>query len=169
MKKFIRKVGVILATLLVFGVFGLMGGCDNTSSSDKAMIGDVVSDKDGVEFCITNVTNQKSVGEGYFEEKTDNNFIVVTITINNGSNEPYDVNSLRFLLVCDGAEYEYASDTLFAFDNFLSSDTVNPHLSKEYTIVFETPTTTMEDEYVMKIKPNAFVDRDCVYIVLKND
>ena len=133
------------------------------------MINETISDKNGVEFCVTNVDNQKSVGENYFSVSTDNNFIVVTIKITNNSNEPYDVKSLRFLLLCNGLEYEYSSDTILAYDNYLSTDTINPLLSKEYVIIYETPSTSVEDEYVLKIKPNIFDEKDCVYITLKQD
>lgn len=139
---------------------------DDTAKDNAVMINETIADKNGVEFCVTKVEDVKSVGSGYAEVTTDNNFVVVTIKITNNGKDPYDVNSLRFLLINGDTEYEYAEDTILAFDNYAGLDTLNPGISREYTIVYETPTATNECEFEMKIKTNAFVDDDCVYITL---
>ena len=108
-----------------------------------------------------------SVIEGYSEMTTDNNFVVLTIKIVNNSGEPYNVSAGRFLLICDGAEYEYDADAVLKVDNAMWIDDINPGITKEYKIVYETPTTTDEREYVLKIKPIGFSDKDSVYITLK--
>ena len=163
-------IGVIL---IISGSYKLFTAC--TGSNDKSddikasvKINEVVSDKDGVEFCVPSVDNVKTVGEGsIWEATTDNNYIVLSIEITNKSNEPYDVNALRFVLICDGKEYQYGSDTLYTFDNYMTMDTINPDISKKYKLVYEVPTTTDESEYVLKIKPVGFSDKDSVYITLK--
>lgn len=136
-------------------------------SSDSITVGVDATDKDGVVFCVTNVQNTKSLGEGYTETHTDNNFVVVTVKITNNSTEPYDVNPLRFTLVEGDKEYEHTNDALLSLENVMFLDTINPSLSNEYIIVYETPTTTEQSEYKLKIKRNVFQKNDNTYITLK--
>jgi hypothetical protein len=136
-------------------------------SSDSVLIGDEVTDKDGVVFCVTNVDNSNSLGEGYSEIKTDNNFVVVTVKITNNSSEPYDVNPLNFMLLDGDNEYEHTNDALLSLENVMFIDTINPSLSNEYIVVYETATTTEESEYKLKIKHNYFKNIDNTYITLK--
>lgn len=175
-KKTLGRVGcaILGIILLISGIYqiskglsGSSGSSDTDETTKPVMINETVTDSNGVSFCVTDVKNEKSVGEGFYAVTTDNNFIVVSIKITNNGEDPYDVNSLRFLLECNGKEYEYDEETVLTLDNYLSMDTLNPGLSKEYVIVYETPTTTDESEYVMKIKPNAFSEKDLVYITLK--
>jgi hypothetical protein len=142
---------------------------ETLEQSDNILIGDVSSDDEGVEFCVTSVANSESVGSGITEVKTDNNFVIVTVKIANNSNEPYDVNALNFSLIdSSGNEYEHTNEAMFVYDNFMYIDNVNPGLSNEYTIVYETPTTTIDEEYKLKIVHNIFNDKDHVYITLKD-
>lgn len=163
-------IGVILIISGAYKMFtALTGGNDKSDNLNTSVkINEVVSDKDGVEFRVTSVDNVKTVGEGsIWEVTTDNNYIVLSIEITNKSDEPYDVNALRFVLICDGKEYQYGSDTLYTFENYMMMDTINPDISKVYTLVYEVPTTTNEREYVLKIKPVGFSDKDSVYITLE--
>ena len=93
----------------------------------------------------------------------------MTILIANESDEPYDVNSLRFVLIANGKEYQYCEDTLFVVENSMYMDTINPGISKEYVIIYETPTTTTETEYMLKIKSNGFSDKAEAYITLREE
>lgn len=167
---------IIGITLLIVGGYRLymaLGGeakQENEKAKESAaFLGDTVADVDGVEFCITSVTDTQTVGSGYSEVTTENNFIVVSIRITNNSDEPYDVNSLRFLLTENGNEYEYCGDALFAFDDQMYMDSINPSLSKEYTIVYEVPYTSAEKDWQMKILHNVYSDRNFVYINLREE
>ena len=135
--------------------------------SEDILIGDIASNNKGVDFCVTKVENLKSVGSGIAKVTTDNNFIIVTVKIVNNSSEPYDVNTLNFSLVEGDKEYEHTNDVILSYDNAMFIDTINPSLSKEYRIVYETPTTTEEGGYKLKIVNNAFVEKHYVYITLK--
>ncbi len=167
---------IIGITLLIAGGYQLymaLGGEsqreDEKAKKSAVFIGDTIANVDGVDFCVTSVTDTQTVGSGYSEVTTENNFIVISIKITNNSNEPYDVNSLRFLLTENGNEYEYCGDALFVFDNQMYMDTINPSLSKEYTIVYEVPYTSAEKDWQMKILRNIYSDRDFVYINLREE
>ena len=166
---------VICLIFLVSGIYTILKPSIETNlenkealkQSDTILIGDVAADNDGVEFCVTGVENLKSIGSDFTELVTDNNFVVVTIKIVNNSNEPYDVNALDFSLIEGDKEYEHNAEAILLYENSMFIDTINPNLSDEYTIVYETPTTTDESEYKLKIVHNIFHEKDHVYITLK--
>ena len=167
---------IVAIIFIVVGVCQIYDGINKPKQEDvqkleqssDVFIGDEAIDKDGVVFCVTDVYNTNSLGEGYSKVSTDNNYIVVSVKIINNGKEPYDVNSLRFALVSGDEEYENTDNALFSLDNAMFMDTINPSLSKEYVLVYETSKSTEEAEYKLKIKSNAFSKYDNVYISLKN-
>ena len=165
--------GTIILGIIMFVVGislftgGIRGATSNETTPPTAIINEFAVDKNDVAFCVTKVENLKSIGSSYFEVATDYNFAVVTIQIFNNGTDPYDVNGLKFVLMQGDTEYEYNTDAVMALDNPLYLDTVNPGITKEYTIVYETPTATDAGEFSLKIKPSAFSNYDCVYIALK--
>ena len=177
MRKLGRIISVLIGiALMISGIYQIYTAfTNNDSDKDKniidtsAKIGDIVSNSEGVAFRVLSVDNVKNVGSGMFEEVTEDNYIVISLEISNNSNEPYDVNVLRFALVCDGKEYQCDDNALLTVDNHMYMDTVNPDLSKEYSLLYEVPTTTDESEYVLKIEPVGFSDKDSVYITLKQN
>ena len=171
-----RKIGRIISVLigialLISGIYKIYTAFTNDKDRSivdtSAKIGDIVTDSDGVSFRVLNADNVKEIGSDILEVVTENNFIVLSVEISNKSNEPYDVNILRFVLICDGKEYQCDDEALLAVENHMYLDTINPDLSDEYTLVYKVPTTTNENEYVLKINPVAFSSKDSVYITLK--
>ena len=163
--------GIILAIVLI-----LDGGLKlhdvftpEKEAVESVMMNESVSDENGINFSVVSVDNKNIVGSNFTEVTTENNFVILTILIANESDEPYDVNSLRFVLIANDKEYQYCEDTLFAVENSMYMDTINPGLSKEYVIIYETPTTTMETEYILKIKSNGFSDKAEAYITLREE
>lgn len=159
---FVLLVGGFL--MLFNGLGSIAGDVTPESATLPASINEFAADRDGVEFCVTKVENLKSIGSGYSAVTTENNFVAVTITIRNNGTEPYDVNSSRFVLMNGEIEYQHDSDAVWAIDNGMFLDTINPGISKEYTLVYETPMTTQEGDFQLKIKYNTFIESACVYI-----
>lgn len=137
--------------------------------SDNIFIGDVTTDENNTEFKVESVENVKKLGSGFTEITTENNFVVVHLTITNNSDEPYSLNALNFLLSSGDKEYTH-DDRLILLndDNYLFLGDLNPGLSGTYAIVYETPTDTNTDEYKLKIKENAFKKYNNRYITLKS-
>lgn len=163
---------IILAVIFaITGIYQISNAFSNDGHKEivKETVGinEFAVDKDNVGFCVTNVDNSKSLGSGYFEVTTDYNYAVVTIEIFNNGVEPYDVNTLRFVLMNGDTEYEYAAEAIFSLEDSMYLDTINPGISKEYKIPYEIPTSTDDGEYMLKIKPYAYTDKNCVYIALK--
>ena len=116
---------------------------------------------------MTSVENTQTVGDGFMQATTENNFIVLNVKITNNGKEAYDVNALRFVLLDGENEYEYSEDTIFSFENYLSTDTLNPGIGREYVIVYETAFTSDSKDCQLRILSNAFSEKDSVYINLK--
>ena len=136
--------------------------------SDNIFIGDVTTDDSGVEFKVESVENVKKVGSGFYEITTENNFVVVQLSITNNNNEPYTLNALNFLLTSNGNEYTHDNRVLLLNDDkYLYLGELNPGLSETYAIVYETPTDTNTEEYKLKIKENSLRKYDNRYITLK--
>ena len=163
-------VGIALMISGIKDISEALGGGrkkDEASKDEEIIfIGDSVSDKDGVSFCVTDVKNATSIGEGIGSVSTENNFVIVTIKITNDGNESYDVNSLNFVLIEGEKKYECYLDALTALESLMYLDNINPGLSKEYDIVYETPFTSNEKDCRLRISNNAFSSSNYVYISL---
>ena len=172
MKGFLRFLKIVLAiVLLVCGCYEIymsLGGRaakeERVAKENAVSIGETASDKDGVDFRVTSVDDTNTVGEGYFTVSTENNFVVLSIEISNNGDDSYDVNGLDFVLVMDGKEYECDYDAVVAFENYLYIDTINPGITKDYVVVYETPVTSDQADCQLKIDYNLFTKYNNVYI-----
>lgn len=136
------------------------------AKQSAAYISSTAEDVDGVDFCITSVKNAKMLGNEFTRITTENNFIVVNIKITNNSNEAYSANYIRFLLTEGENEYSCYDDALFV-DNHMILDSINPSITKEYTLVYEVPYKSNEKDWQMKILHNYYSDKHYTYINLK--
>lgn len=161
-----RILCAILGTVLIidggYNVYKAFGHGDtkSTVASVEESATDKATDKNGVSFSVTSVQDTNAIGENY---TTANNFVIVTVKIDNAGDDAYDVNTLRFKLIADDKEYEYDADAVLYLDNAMFMDTLNPGLSKEYNIAYETPFTHTEKDMKLEILDNAF-SSNAVYI-----
>lgn len=148
---------VVIGILLLFWAFTDIHGILNKDSETiTGSIGEYVSDKNEVRFCVTSIEDTTAISDRH---NTDDNFIVLTIKIDNAGKEAYDVNCMRFKLIADDAEYKHYSNTVFALEDALYMDTLNPGISREYRLVYETPFTHTEKNCKLKILDSAFSNR----------
>lgn len=153
---------IVISLMLSVCLFCIFVGCDlsnlsnsgNGSASDeeegvpKVYLNETLTNKDGIQFKVTEVLNRKSFKNEYgYGIQTDYNFILVTIEIYNGDKTEYYVNPNNFyLLKAGGVKYTYDSRT-FRFEDGMSSDYIQPQLKSSYSLLFETPTKTTEEDY----------------------
>lgn len=154
---------------------GLDGGTvpDNDSSDSGSgtvtenKIGSSVSNKADVTFKVEKVIDSKTAGDSYSAYKTDANFVIVTIKITNNGDSEYEANPYNFNLKRGSVEYAHHLST-YAYDNGMSSlNGINPGITKTFTIVFETPTSSATDEYRIVCGSGGFLGLDAVTILLK--
>lgn len=180
----------VCAIMMAMGLIGMMidglsqfsGGLEGIVGSDKqdetayenvAYLGEQVANKSDVAFCVTSVENKTTLGSGDFQISTDANYVVLRVKITNDSTDPYAVNNLNFVLL-DGidensSEYEANSELgiLTEYENYMMLDTVNPGLSKEYVLAYETPTASLNANYALCVKNDNLFEEDAI-IYLQN-
>ena len=164
------KKNIIITCLVVFVVtfiivLSLLTSTDYTSNT--CYIGETAVNKDNVAFTVTNVQNTQQLGSGYLSENTDYNFVLITVKVTNNSNKNITISgSCADLYNSSGTKYE--SQTSLNV-NYIISEDIGAGISKTFKIVFETPKTTSQETYILKIGYNSYTpSSQRVSIILKN-
>lgn len=154
----------IIIVLLALPSF-LMRSCkQNASSSEnkqEVYIGETVTNSNNVEFTVLEVKNTKKIGFS----STDGNFIAILIKIYNGGEKSWFQNPNNCTLLLNKSKFDYSTATYELSDSMSGLDDINPGISRTVSIVFETPTTTKNDRYILQLKGFSLID-DGVKIVL---
>lgn len=122
---------------------------ENVNSSEAWYICDNATNSSDIVFKVNSVQNTQFVGSGILSESTSNNFAIVNISISNNSDKPFSANPNNFNLVLNGKKYNYHSATYYLDNGMSSVDDINPGITKTYRIVFEVPTSTLNDTYTL--------------------
>lgn len=153
----------VIIMLSLFPSWGIKGikrelasNKENTQpEKDKyTYIGETVTNSKGVEFTVLSVDNTTNIG--YFS--TTNNFVIVHTKIYNGSSEPYSRNSYNFTLLSGFAKYEHHSATFDLSDYDPLLNEINPGITRTVSVAFETPSTTLEQHYMIQFNENSFYE-----------
>ena len=151
---------VIIAVVAVIIIGAAAGSADgnggdeiqdheNVNSSEAWYICDNATNSSDIVFKVNSVQNTQFVGSGILSESTSNNFAIVNISISNNSDKPFSANPNNFNLVLNGKKYSYHSATYYLDNGMSSLDDINPGITKTYRIVFEVPTSTLNDTYTL--------------------
>ena len=151
---------VIIAVVAVIIIGAAAGSADgnggdeiqdyeNVNSSEAWYICDNATNSSDIVFKVNSVQNTQLVGSGILSETTSNNFAIVNISIRNNSDKPFSANPNNFNLVLNGKKYSYHSATYYLDNGMSSLDDINPGITKTYRIVFEVPTSTLNDTYTL--------------------
>lgn len=157
MKKIISTLCTVIILLCVS--FAFVGCTDNKETVGK--IGDTVTNSDGVAFTLVSCENTKQVGSGLLSDTTENNYILLTIKVTNNSNKSQTIYSGGSDLYNSKGQ-KYNSKTSLYIDYILSED-IGTGISKTFQVLFETPTTTTQEKYTLKVGYSMYTsDRDRV-------
>ncbi len=140
---------------------------ENVNSSEAWYICDNATNSSDIVFKVNSVQNTQFVGSGILSESTSNNFAIVNISISNNSDKPFSANPNNFNLVLNGKKYNYHSATYYLDNGMSSQDDINPGITKTYRIVFEVPTSTLNDTYTLVCGNNYSLLWNNVEILLK--
>lgn len=140
---------------------------ENVNSSEAWYICDNATNSSDIVFKVNSVQNTQFVGSGILSESTSNNFAIVNISISNNSDKPFSANPNNFNLVLNGKKYNYHSATYYLDNGMSSQDDINPGITKTYRIVFEVPTSTLNDTYTLVCGNNYSLLWNDVEILLK--
>lgn len=102
------------------------------------------------ELTVTEVTNMREIN-GKWQEKTENNFVVVSIDYSNiGTTEDY-IESSWFKLKIGEATYYISSATRCLENGLNKIKSLGSGLSAKLVMVFETPLTSIGKEHILYI------------------
>ncbi len=162
---FVFLAGAFIIIVLLALPSLLMRSCkQNASSSEnkqEVYIGETVTNSKNVEFTVLEVKNTKKIGFS----STDSNFVAILIRIYNGGEESWSQNPNNCTLLLNKSTFDYSSATFELSDSMSGLDDINPGISRTVSIVFETPTTTKNDRYILQLKGFSLIN-DSVKIVL---
>ncbi|WP_084599530.1 DUF4352 domain-containing protein [Pontibacillus chungwhensis] len=177
MKKLFSGCLTIIGAIVVIGIIIAVatGGDDSTTTSTEGTSNDQPKEKtkeeqtetigigetatiDDIGFTVTNAESKTTIeGSDEYTEPvtTDNQFIVLDVTINNGKSEAITTDSEFFTLVSnDGTEYSPKNDgdlmMVIPTDKMLFFEEINPGLKKEGMIVFEVGSDVQMSDLTLK-------------------
>ncbi len=82
-------------------------------------------------------------------DTTENNFILLTVKVKNDSKKQQTFyGGCAFLYNSEGTKYE---ETTSLYIDYILSEDIGVGISKTFQMVFETPTTTAQEKYTVKI------------------
>lgn len=169
MKKFIACIGsiVCLLSVLLFPACSLFG--DETSNGNTiGKIGDTITNADHVSICLVSCENTKELGAGLLTDTTENNFILLTFKVTNNSNKQQTFSGSCVDLY-NSKNVKYESATSLYIDYIISED-IGAGITKSFQVVFETPTTTLDEEYTAKVGYSTYtLNSDRVTFILKEN
>ena len=147
---------IIIAAIIIISCVDLFNG--KKVNEDIKYINDKVNSK-LLQYEVTGVRNSKEfTASDYtypYTYTTENNFLIVYLTIRNIGNSDIDVQSSYVSLHQGNRTYKKHVCTTWIIEGFKENHKINAGLSKSFVIVFETPTASSVEEYYLYVKGSA--------------
>lgn len=165
MKK-ILKIG--LGIMCVF----VMSACSSSSSDDNNKKEETKTEYkqdetvtfEGVEYTITDV--KKTTGEGYDQAKDGKEYVIVSLKIENKSDEKVSYNPYDWKMENSNGQEESQTFTTVDDDTTLSSGDLNKGGKVEGTIAFEEPKG--DDGLKLNYYDNTLLDDEATFKIILN-
>ena len=156
---------VLAGVLVLMMVFAFVGcGSDESDEPEKKTsfaVGET-AEVDGAKFTVTDV--QYSQGDDWDKPADGMEYVIVNISIENGSDEDLDYNLLDWQMINSQGQEESISFTIIDSDTNLGSGTLKPGGTKSGTLVFEEP---KEDESLkLTYYSNVLIDDETEFEVV---
>lgn len=118
---------------------GSDNGSETSDEGTTAAVGDTVELK-GTAYKVTRVRTAQEVGGEFNKTQADGRFVIVDLTLTNLKDEPATILGDAVRLVGgNGKEYTTDDDTIFAVDNPLILQEIQPDLSQKVVAVYDIP------------------------------
>ncbi len=158
MRKRILLIAVVLMTACM-----VLAACGDEEGDGNQYIGDTVK-SESLEFTVNSVDNKKLLGSELVGVSTDNNFIVINLTIKNTGNSEASLLSSYFKVVKGSSTYEVNSGSMYLTDGFVIAVAVGAGVSKTINMAFETPTTSSTDTYTLNVQGDMFATKKSIIL-----
>ncbi len=150
-KKPIIIVSVIAAVLLLIVIVVLATSVGRDKPIPSGKIGDSLVNSDGVTFRVDKAEDVKRLGDAYVYKPTNNNFILITITVTNTTKKTITIYDTCVDLYNEaGTKLKEYSAPLY-IDAIYFDEDLNPGTSLTFQVAYETNTKTTDETYVAKI------------------
>lgn len=111
-------------------------------------IGDTATGSDNISYTVVKSYNYTKLPQT--NATTQYNFLVVVFEIYNGRNTEFSLSPMDVYVFCSESKYDYSSKTYLYGDGLTSTVGVMSKTSKRFSIIFETPTSSEVDDYVIR-------------------
>lgn len=149
----------VIIVVVVLGIISGIGGDDAENSSNDSTnngntgnnqveeykMNDTVTVGD-LQYTINSAYNTEKIGS--FGTTTQNNYVVVTMTIkNNGTSEAY-ISESNFYYYRGNNKYGTHNDGIYLDNGFWLNETIGAGITKTIQIVYEIPSEFEETDYI---------------------
>ena len=148
-------IGVVVLGIIGSIVGGTAGGSSSnsgggSSSSQTSTYGmnQKVKVKD-LEFTITGAYDTKILGNSTLGATTENNFVVVTITVKNNSSSEINLYESNFRYYRGSNAYEAHSGGIYLDNGFYVVQSVGAGITKTINVAYEIPSAHQSSDYVL--------------------
>ena len=122
-------------------------GSSNNSSKTYGF-GDTVTVGD-FEYKVNNASNTKHVGSEYLGADTDNNFVIVNLTVKNVGKSEQDLMGKMMTYHIGDSEYEPHSGGIYLDNGFYVLQSIGSGISKTIDVLYETPKEFSSSDYLL--------------------
>lgn len=162
----------ILKIALSFMCVFVMSACSNSSDDDNNKKEETKTEYkqnetvtyEGVEYTVTDV--KKTTGEDFDQAKDGKEYVIVSLTIENKSEEKVSYNPYDWKMENSNGQEESQTFTTVDNDTALSSGDLNKGGKVEGTIAFEEPQG--DDGLKLNYYDNALVDDEATFKIILN-
>ncbi len=140
---------------------------DNTVEQEDGYIGQMQMWDNGVEFILNSASIEKSIKVGLSTYTTNNKFILVSLTINNTSNDVFKAKANDIWLIVNDAKINQL-DVVYSIKDGYENISQSATTKKNYTAVFEVGENINLENICLKITNGKAFDNKHVSFVLQD-
>lgn len=155
MKKFSIACLLCFASLSLTSCFSFLSD-DLNNETNLPSIGEW-AEAGNYKFKVVSVENTKKIKSSYTEYTTQNNFMCILVELKNDSAYSHRFSYTDFKVykgetkyTSKGTEAYYYSESKGDYPSLYLADSIDASLGGKYYLVYETPTTNLEDEYELE-------------------
>lgn len=146
---------LLLLPLAAFMLAGCTPLTDGSGSGSKTYgFGDTVKVGD-FEYTVNSASNATHVGSAYVGDDTDNNFVIVNITVKNVGNSENDLLTKMMIYHVGNNEYEPHSSGIYLDNGFYVLQSIGAGISKTVNVLYETPSQYTASDY-LQVKASSY-------------
>ena len=117
---------------------------DKSEVKASASVNEPLSLK-GTTYKVTSVRTADTIGDSYSKERANGTYVLVEVELTNEKQKPATIMSNALTLVGgNGSAYSTSDDALFAIDDELLLEEIQPGLSERGTLVYDIPPSAVD-------------------------